>query len=294
MLEASVRTGGLMTALGVIAAALAAFPARADDTMTLPCAMPAAVALGDRPGTGRSVSAGGSPCVAPLGEVVMESGVRTQQTTAAHGTDTLTSWPLTFLRTGIARRWELGIATPLREVRAITGAPNFDNAAGWTDMAVVAKYQVLDTASTQISVAAGLTAPTGTGEFTNGLPTYGAGVNAGIAITPRLSFATSLNAGTAIGPDARGANHPYFVFAPSFTLAYAVDSVDTLLLQSAITSRQAPIAPAGNRALIGVLRALGERLSIDAEYEHNVAPLPGLRQNALGFGFVWILAPPRR
>ena len=271
---------------------LATRAASADDTMSLPCAMPAAVALADRPGTGRTTSSGGAPCVVPLGEIVLESGLRRQSAAGAGGSDTLTSGPLWFVRAGIAPRLEVGIAPPARELRSVGGTPGFDNAGGWTDVVVAAKYLVLDTGTIQVSAGAAYSPPTGSGEFTNGLPTYSASVNAGIAVTPRLSLATSQTAGTAIGADADGRSRPYFVFAPSFTLAYALDAVDTALLQDAIVSRQGPLAPAGNRAFVALQRALGTRLSVDAEYEHNFAPPPGLRQNALGFGFVWIVAPP--
>jgi len=62
-------------------------PARADETPppSPPCSMPAAVSLADRPGTGRSTSSGGSPCVAVPGEIVVESGARRQITTQAGG-----------------------------------------------------------------------------------------------------------------------------------------------------------------------------------------------------------------
>ncbi len=76
--------------------ALAA-PALAGDASPPPCTMPIAVALADRPGTGRTASTGGSPCVVLPGEIVIETGLRRQITTAPGSSVTLTSVPLTFV-----------------------------------------------------------------------------------------------------------------------------------------------------------------------------------------------------
>jgi hypothetical protein len=270
-------------------------PARADETPPAapPCSMPAAVSLADRPGTGRSTSSGGSPCVAVPGEIVVESGARRQITTQPGGSIVLASSPLTFIRAGVTQRAEIGVALPAVQSRAVTGITPVDAAHGVTDIVFAAKYLVLDRDTTQGSIGVSYSPPTGTSEFTAGAATYSISANLGMSLTPKLSIATSQVFGTAVGADASGRNRSFFVWSPSFTLAYALDSVDTVLLQDALASRQGPVLPAGSRAIVALQRAIGNRVALDVDYEVNLAPTLGTAARALGFGFVWIAAPGR-
>jgi hypothetical protein len=258
-----------------------------------PCVMPAAVALADRPGTGRTTSTGGSPCVVAPHEIVVETGIRRQTMRSASGHVTLTSGPLSFIRAGIAKRLELGIAPPANEFRAVTGSAPVDTAHGQTDVVLAAKYLVLDAQNAQASLGASYAPPTGTGEFTAGAPTFSVSANVGIAVTPKLSFATSQVFGTAIGAGPNGLSQSFFVYAPSYTLAYALDGMTSLIAQAALVSRQGPVLPSGNRTLFALQRAIGSRLALDVDYEINVKPTLGAPQHAVGAGIVWIAKPPK-
>jgi hypothetical protein len=251
--------------------------------------VPAAATVADRPGTGRTTSNGGAPCVVLQGDVVVEDGVRRQVTTepGGVGASTLTSVNLAFVRVGIAKRLEFGFTPPASEVRSASGASSFDAARGTTDVVAALKYLVWDSASVQVSAGAAYSDPTGTGEFTAGAPTYATSANVAVALTRRLALSTSLVLGTAVGPDTAQLNRTFVVFSPSVTLAYALDTVDTLLIQDAFTSRQGPVDPAGSRGFVALQRALGPRLALDAEFEMNLLPLAGRAARALGFGVVW-------
>ena len=265
-----------------------ASPAFADDANPAPCAMPVAVAMADRPGTGRTTSTGGSPCVVLQDEIVIETGLRRQITTSAGSSATLASGPLTFVRAGVAKRVELGIAPPANQSRSTAGsAPPFDAARGASDLVLAAKYLVLDRPAAQGSLGVSYAPPTGSGEYTAGAPTFSLAANLGLTVSPKLSLAASLVFGSALGPDARGVNRTFFVSAPSFTLAYALDGATTLLVQDALVSRQGPVLPAGSRGFVALQRAVGNRLAFDLDYEDNLAPHAG-RANAVGFGLVWI------
>lgn len=265
--------------------------ARADTATTPPCQSPIAVTLADRPGTGRTTTTGGSPCVVTPGEVVIEAGVRRQVTTGNDGTIALYSAPLTFVRVGVAKLLELGISTPSAESRATTGITSVDSARGKTDIMLAAKYLVLDTGATQASVGASYAPPTGTGEFTAGAPIFSVTGNIGVALGPKFSFTASEVLGTATGADANGLTRPYFVYAPSYTLAYKVDTTTTVLVQDASVSRQGPVLPAAHRGFIAVQHQLGSRFAFDVDYERNFSPELGNQANAVGLGFVWIAAP---
>lgn len=280
--------------VALVATFVASRPALADHPPP-PCVMPMAAALADRPGTGRDPSTGGSPCVVDLHELVVETGFRHQTMTGPGEHIALTSGPLTFVRLGVAKRLELGIAPPALESRAAVGTPPIDTARGLSDVVVAAKYQVLDEQNVQASLGALYTPPTGTGEFTNGGPTYSISGNLGLNVTPKLAFTTSQSFATQIGLGG-GFNHPYAVYAPSYTLAYGIDDKTMLLLQAALVSRQGPTLPSGDRAFVAVQRALSDRLALDVEYERNLKPILGAPQNAIGVGVVWIASPrrPRR
>jgi hypothetical protein len=268
--------------------------ASADEQSPPPCAAPIAVALADRPGTGRTTSTGGSPCVVAPHEVVIEAGVRRQTMTTVTGRVTLASGPLTLVRAGIGNRLELGIAPPALQSRSVIGNAPVDTARGQTDIVLAAKYLVLDAKNAQASVGVAYAPPTGTGEFTAGAPTYSISGNLGLVLTPKLSFATSQAFGTAIGADATGVSRSFFVYAPSYTLAYALDGATTLLAQAALVSRQGPVLPSGDRALVALQRAIGDRLAVDVDYEVNLKPTLGAQQRAVGFGMVWIAVPRRK
>ncbi|HTJ26337.1 MAG TPA: hypothetical protein VMA36_09230 [Candidatus Limnocylindria bacterium] len=269
-------------------------PALADDGDTPPpCAMPMAGALADRPGTGRNTSTGGSPCVADPGETILETGYRRQTMTNADGQVVLTSVPLTFVRVGVARHFELGIAPPVAESRSVSGNVPLDAANGQADVVFAAKYRILDRQQAQASVGVAYSPPTGTGEFTDRLPTYSASGNFALSITAQLSISTSQTFGTAIGPGDNGQLHSFFVYTPSYTLAYALDGATTVLVQAALSSRQAPTLPSGDRNFFAVQRALGDRVALDAEYEVNAKPTLGAPQHAFGVGVVWIATKGR-
>lgn len=284
------RAAALTFALASAALA-SAQPVRADPAAP-PCQSPIALALADRPGTGRTTTTGGSPCVATPGEVVIETGARRQVTTGPDGTTVLSSAPLTFVRVGVVNRLELGLSTPSTNSRATTGTTAVA-ARGEADIVIAAKYLLLDTGATQASFGASYAPPTGTGAFSAGAPTFSVAGNIGAALGPKLSITASEVFGTATGADANGLTRPYFVYAPSYTLAYAVEATTTVLVQVASVSRQGPVLPAGHRGFIALQHQFGARFAFDVEYERNLSPQLGNQSNAVGFGLVWIAARGR-
>ena len=264
----------------------------AGDVPPPPCTDPSAATLADRPGTGRTTSAGGAACVVPPGEIVVETGVRQQVTRSAGGSSTLLDGPLTFVRVGIGRNLEVGIAPPTYQTRTIAGMPPFDAALGTSDSVVAAKLLVANTTAAQASLGFAYAPPTGSGEFTAGASTFAFAANLGVPVGARVSIAMSQAAGAAAGPDAFGFNRMFFVYTPSVTLAYALDGVTTLLVQDAFVSRQGPVLPAGSRGFVVVQHAAGDRLAVDVDYEINLASLKG-PSHALGLGLVWSVARAR-
>jgi hypothetical protein len=198
------------------------------------------------------------------------------------------------LRYGIAPRLEFALAPPAAQSRFVEPGFPLNNARGTSDAALNLKYMLLDQQITQASVDLAYSPPTGTGEFTNGVPTYSISANLGITISDRLSFATSQVLGTNVGANAAGLNVTYFDYTPSYTFAYSITNNLTLIAQIALESRQGPVEPSGNRSFFALQQAFGDRLAVDLDFERNLKPTVGLGpQQALGLGFVWIAVPVR-
>jgi hypothetical protein len=248
-----------------------------------------AATLADRPGTGRTTSTGGAPCVALPGEWILESGVRRQITTNPGGSSTLASGPLTLVRVGVTPKFELALAPPAPQSRATSGLATVDAARDSTDTVLAAKYLLLDTERVQGSAGAAYSAPTGSGEFTAGAPTFSVSANVAVTLTTRITFSTSQVAGTAIGADLANRNRSFFVYAPSYTLSYALSANDALIAQDALVSRQGPLLPAGSRFVLALQHAVGTRLAFDIDVERNLRPTLGSSASAVGAGVVWIV-----
>ena len=258
-----------------------------------PCVAPIAVTLADRPGTGRGTSTGGAACVAPLGELVIESGVR-RELTWEPAYSVLSSGPLTLFRYGVARRFEVAIAPTANQSLLVVHGSLFNSARGSNDIALDMKYALLDRQVAQASVDIAYVPPTGSGAFTDGAPTYSISGNLAITLNDRWSLAMSQTVGTNVGANAAGLNVTYFDYTPSYTFAYAMTNATSVLVQVALESRQSPVQPSGNRSYLALQQTVGSRLAIDLDFERNLKPTIGLGpQQALGLGFVWIAAPPR-
>jgi hypothetical protein len=277
-------------AIIVLFAGVQAAPSWADDSG--PCADPSAAGLADRPATGRNTSTGGAVCVVPKDALVVEAGVRDQTTTSSGADSSLVSYPLPLVRYGLAPRLEIAIAPPTQIVRSVSGAFAFAPAAGTTDSAISAKWLVADAPAFQASIGAGYVFPTGNVAFTNGAGSASFGVNAGFTLGPKISLTLSATMMNAFGSDPNGDTIPFFTFAPSLTLGYAIDAATTLLVQDALVSRTSPVGASGSRAFVALQHALGSRLAIDVEYERNLTPLPGTQAWAFGVGAVWLMRRP--
>jgi hypothetical protein len=100
-----------MTLISAISTAQAA-PRPSPSAAQGGCEQGGLASISNRPGVGRAVTVNGSPCVVPVGDVVIEGGYRNQVTTAS-GTSWLTTYPNPIVRFGIAGFNEVVFSPPL-------------------------------------------------------------------------------------------------------------------------------------------------------------------------------------
>lgn len=238
----------------------------------------------NRPGTGRPTATNGSPCVVPAGNVVIEAGVRSQQTLGP-GVSTLLVAPMVAIRAGLRGRLE-AIALPPAFTRR-TGDPLvFGSASGAQDAGAGVKLQLRDRPFFQDAASLLYTAPTGSGGsngFSAGGSTYTLAYAAGFSIGA-IGITTTQQVVVTAAPGAG-----FTAYAPSLTVGVPLAASLTLLLSDSIATRTGPASGAGNRALAALQAPVGKRVVVDAEYELNALPAPGLRQHAFGLGAAFLV-----
>ncbi len=254
-----------------------------------PCVQGGLAAITNRPGLGRAVSIDGSPCVVPVGGVVLEAGYRNQVTTGG-GTSTLSTYPNPSLRFGIAGGNEI-IVSPSLIYSHRTGANlggTFVPASGMQDAGIGFKHNLRDRPWLQDALEAFVTVPTGypTGSFgfSAGVPTYLLGYSAALSLAGRVGLTTTQNFISSAGTNGAGATQRYFSYQPSFGISYALPPGTALLMQDQLTMPTAPGGLTGNRALAAIQQTIGSKVVLDVEWEYNLLPAPGFNQHAFGTG----------
>ena len=254
------------------------------------CAQGGLASVTNRPGVGRAVTVNGSPCVVPLGGIVVESGYRNQVTTA-NGTSTLSTYPSPVVRYGIAAGNEIVLSPSLIYSRR-TGANlggTFGPASGMQDAGFGLKHNLRDRPWMQDALEAFVSLPTGypggSFGFSAGAPSYLLGYSGSFALNAKTAVTTTQNFSSSAGTNGAGATQRYFSYQPSLGISYALWSKTTLLMQDQLTLPTAPGGPTGNRALIAVQQIAGRNVVLDIEFEQNLLPAPGFNQHALGTGF---------
>lgn len=256
-----------------------------------PCEQAGAIgAIVDRPGLGRPTANNGSPCVVPLGELVIEAGYRDQQTSGPGGTSTLLVFPLPLVRIGLGKKWELAAQPPSQAIRsgaALGGV--FVPAVGAEDEGFGVKRMLDDRPAFQDAAEFFVTVPTGKPQgptgFSAGAPTYTLSYTAAVPLGRTLGLSITQNVGIAAAPLAPSGGTMFFSYQPSATLSVALPASFTLMITDQITTPASPWGGTGNRALFAVQRVVSPALVLDAEYELDALPsAPSTRQHAFGIG----------
>jgi hypothetical protein len=234
------------------------------------CEQGGLASISNRPGVGRAITVNGSPCVVPVGQLVIESGYRNQVTSGA-GTSWLTTYPSLVARFSAGGANEIVVLPPLaysfRTGRDLGGT--FVPAAGIQDAGAGFKHRLHDLAWMQDALELFITLPTGYPSgapgFTFGVPTYLLGYSASFSLSDRLGLTTTQNFNLTAGANGTGALVPYVSYQPSLGLSYALSSRTSLLLQDQLTTRGGPGASAGNRGFAALQQSVGANAVADVE-----------------------------
>ena len=165
-----------------------------------PCSQGAIASIADRPGVGRALTVNGSPCVVPVGGVVLELGFRQQMTHAAAAVSTLVTYPQPLVRWGIGGGNEIVLAPSLdysqRYGANLEVAP-FVPASGLQDAGLGFKRQLEDRPWFQSALEAFVTLPTGYPQgpngFSAGMVAYLVGYSVIVPVGAVISLTTTQN-----------------------------------------------------------------------------------------------------
>lgn len=248
-----------------------------------PCSQGAIASIADRPGVGRALTVNGSPCVVPVGGVVLELGFRQQMTHAAAAVSTLVTYPQPLVRWGIGGGNEIVLAPSLdysqRYGANLEVAP-FVPASGLQDAGLGFKRQLEDRPWFQSALEAFVTLPTGYPQgpngFSAGMVTYLVGYSVVVPVGPVISLTTTQNLQST----------GFIAYQPSLGVSFAIGARGAFLLQDQITTPASSTGGTSNRAFAGIQRTISPNVVLDAEYEVNALPQPGFAQHAFGGGAV--------
>jgi hypothetical protein len=271
----------------LLAAALIPLPSPAPSASPAagPCASPALASIAVRPGIGRAPATGGAVCVAPPGVVALGAGYRAQVTAGATR-QTLLVYPAAVALVGLPARSELILEPGLTFSRRAGGGRNGLAAlSGQQDVGAGFQHVVSDKPWLQQAVEAFATFPTGypsgPSGFSAGAPTYQLSYTVAFSLSARAGATLGLAALDSAGTNSAGAQQRYGGVQPAATLSYALSPAASLLLEDQIAAPGGPQGLTGNRALMGLQQAISPNVVLDAEYEINLLPAPGLSQHTV-------------
>jgi hypothetical protein len=253
-----------------------------------PCGEGALSSISDRPGLGRSPATNGAACVAHPGTVIVEAGYR-NQVTVGPGTQTLSAYPDPIVRIGLQGQNEI-VVSPYTYTQR-TGydkSSGFLPAAGSQDVGLGFKHLLNDNAWRQDAINLFVTFPNGhpngASGFTAGLPTYTVGYSDVFAMSGAIGLSTTQNLILNAAPNSNGTPQRFFTYQPAVSVSYSLSPNFTYMIQDQLTMPPSPGAGTGNRALSGIQCTLSPNLVLDAEFEVNLLPQPGLSQHAIDAG----------
>jgi hypothetical protein len=275
---------------GLCAALCAAFlflaePALAKKQHPGPCRQGQVISLVNRPGIGPAATTSGSPCTVPRKEVVVEFGYRNEVDSGPGGTSILSSYPMTLVRLGIAKRDEIIYAPPTMAIRAGNVPSLFSPSTGVLDSGFGWKHNIQSHYWYQDAVEVFVTVPTGTnGQSLEG-PSYSFSYIGAFSPPGKLGIFTSFTVANAPGtPPRGGALRRYASYSPSISFSYPIDDSTSVILNENLTIPANPTGGTSNVLMVGLQRALSPGFVVDVESEFNLMPNTGYHERAIGFG----------
>ncbi len=230
---------------------------------------------------------GYSACAVAPGTIVLEEGYQSQiNGTNEHGSSYLDEYPQSFIRYGVAPRFEFDLIGPYyNRVAAPDGAGGLTRTQGYSDGGLGVKYEFAPHGKTTIGIDGLYTTPNGTPGFTAGGATETLNLDVAYALTDTVGLGTTLAMQSASGYDAAGRRGRYGLFEPSFVVTKQLSNATQLYGEYVYASKLAP--DQGGRAFVdgGIQKLLGTRFELDVELGQSLIGDPALRFHYLGIGF---------
>ncbi len=234
---------------------------------------------------------GYSACAVKAGSVVFEEGYQSQVNgTRGSGSSYLDQYPQSFVRFGVAKRFELDLIGPsYNRVAAPDGTGGLARAHGYSDGGLGFKYEFVPAGKTTFAIDGLYTSPNGTPGFTAGGATATVNLDVAYAISGALNVGTTLSAQAASGYDAAGQAARYGLLQPSFVVTDLLPGATQLYGEYVYSSKLAP--DQGGRAFLdgGVQKLLGKRFELDVEVGQSLISDPSKRFHYIGVGIGWEL-----
>lgn len=259
--------------LALIAAAALATPSPAPSPTPDPCGGETRLlATLNRPTIGYSACA-----VAPR-TVVFEEGYQLERQGSGQ---TLTQYPQSFIRIGVAQRLELDAIGP--SYNRVAG--NGSSTAGFQDSGIGFKYELAPKGDCTIGFDGLYTSPNGSSAFTNGGYTAAANGDLACSLTSSFGIATTQEFGTVSGARADGTFGRYLLWTPSIVATEQFAGGNQLYFEYVYQSKIAP--DAGGRAFLdyGIQHLIGSHVEVDAEMGHALTGNAAQTFNYVGVGF---------
>lgn len=219
---------------------------------------------------------GFSTCAVKPGDVVGEFGYSNERFGSG---DAQAAYPQSFIRYGVAPRWEADVFAPLYAAVSSDGVRRtgaLDSGAGF-------KYQFSNDQKLQLAVDGLYAPPNGARDFTAGRPTATINLDAGHSFTGTFSIAATLGYTSTGGQRLDGTSAAYRAWLPSAVLVKQFSPSTQIYAEAYGASRIRP--DGGSRFAVngGIQTLVGSRLELDVEMGRTVTDVD--RSHYLGMGF---------
>ncbi len=220
--------------------------------------------------------------------MLVELGYQNMQIGPAMHRTTQVQIAQTFVRFGVAPRFELDLFGP----SDVLQRSELGNAAGFTDAGLGFKYELAPSQRWSVGFDGLYTPPNGARALTAGNATYGANADASYQLTQTTSIGSTLAFSSTGGYSATGTHAAYGTFMPSVLVLQQMGNAMQAYVEYVDVSRISP--DVGNRAFLdlGVQRLLGDNLELDVEYGHALTGDPALRFTYVGTGIGLLVGRP--
>lgn len=236
--------------------------------------------------TANRPTVGYSACAVKRGTAVFELGYQNQVKGTASNGAVQSQVPQTFIRLGVASRFEFDLIGPNYEEERIYKTGHVGGTLnGVADSGTGFKFELPPRGRWTIAFDGLYTAPNGSKSLTAGTATITANTDASYALSSATSIGTTI-ALSSTGREVGGTQRRYGVTTPSLVLTTQIPNFYQFYTEYVLVSKVGPNHESLAFTDFGVQKLLGSRTEIDVEYGHGFTGDSNLKFNYIGAGLV--------